>query len=241
MADLGVIDIPDALPVLSRGNHKPGSGKACIMDAISIVSGQAHEQDHPSAVHPLLRPLFITLNDSATDTDRQLLWTPGLKAWGTGVDGDLDPGETRRLIVGLLLGQARRRLSGRKIADHPAVRVLPAVLAWQQKPGYQTRMILRRATAVGQAHAVVCPGCSLVLAAATATHGDKVAIEAYCLRSGLFPPTASWADRYEALNSLLDDWLTMLPAQECRPEQAREVPWDDLAAQLGVDAMAGTS
>jgi hypothetical protein len=130
----GLIHIPDALPVLSRGNHHPGTGKACIMDAVSIISGRPAEQDHPSCVHPLLRPLFIYLNDAATDEQRPKLWEPALRAMGTGPD-DLDASQRQRLKTALLLAQARRELTGQRLADHPiAAAVLRPLLAWHQAP-----------------------------------------------------------------------------------------------------------
>jgi hypothetical protein len=241
MADLGIIDIPDALPILSRGNHKPGTGKACIMDAISIVSGHPEQQDRPAAVHPLLRPLFVHLNDSATDADRQKLWTPGLKAWGTGIDRDLPDAESRRLVVALLLGQARRRLTGQRVADHPAVRLLPATLAWQQQPTYQSRKTLQRATFAARTHAAGgCRGCSLVISAAAAVREVTSWGHVQFLRDGLFG-NAAWQDKLEALDTLLDDWLVMLPAVQCRqPEPVTPfVPWETLSAELGVTVGAG--
>jgi hypothetical protein len=66
--------IPDALPILSSGHHPAGSGKACVMDAISWLQGKPEEGDAPSCVHPVLRSLAIKVNDNMADVDRWQLW-----------------------------------------------------------------------------------------------------------------------------------------------------------------------
>jgi hypothetical protein len=223
-----LIHIPDALPVLSRGNHQPGSGKACVMDAISIISGNPAEQDHPSCVHPMLRGLFIRLNDTAADDQRHRLWEPALRAMGTGVDEDLPDGETERLVAALLLAQTRRALAGQRVADHPAAVLIRPLLTWQAEPCYRTRRVLNVARAAAQTRAGAgkhdCRGCALLTVAARpgSTWGTGWAY------AGL----TTWDDKLAALGSILDDWLTMLPARD--QDAPVDVPWSTLRDELGV-------
>ncbi len=80
--------IPDALPILSRGHHDPGSGKACAMDAVSWLSGKPEEGDAPSCVHPVLRAVFTTVNDWLPDYRRHELWPLIVRAMGTAPTGE---------------------------------------------------------------------------------------------------------------------------------------------------------
>lgn len=53
----------DALPRLAIGSHEPGSGKACIMNAISYLSGDVRVTDLPSCVFRPLAYLSQAVND----------------------------------------------------------------------------------------------------------------------------------------------------------------------------------
>ena len=55
--------IPDHLPELSKGTHERGSGKACIMNAISYINGDKEISDMPDCVHPALAKLAQFVND----------------------------------------------------------------------------------------------------------------------------------------------------------------------------------
>jgi hypothetical protein len=67
------MNLPDALPILSAGHHPTGSGRACVMDAVSWLSGKPEEGDAPSCVHPVLRSLAIRVNDNLPDSERYRL------------------------------------------------------------------------------------------------------------------------------------------------------------------------
>lgn len=66
------LDIPDGMPTLSKGSHSPGDGEACIMEIVSLLTGEAWG-DRPEAVHPLLRGMAIVVNDRIPDEHRYLL------------------------------------------------------------------------------------------------------------------------------------------------------------------------
>lgn len=47
-------EVPQALPRLAVGSYDRGSGKACIMNAISYLNGDAKITDMPDCAHPVL-------------------------------------------------------------------------------------------------------------------------------------------------------------------------------------------
>ena len=48
------VEILNGLPILSVGSHERGSGRACIMNAISYLRGDSDITDYPACVHPIL-------------------------------------------------------------------------------------------------------------------------------------------------------------------------------------------
>jgi len=65
-------NVPDGVPVLSRGKHRSPKRGACFMEFASFLAGERWS-DHPSCTHPLLAQLARQVNDSLTDGDRQQL------------------------------------------------------------------------------------------------------------------------------------------------------------------------
>ena len=47
--------LPDLLPVLSRGKHRNPRKGACFMELASYLAGERWS-DHPACTHPLLAP-----------------------------------------------------------------------------------------------------------------------------------------------------------------------------------------
>lgn len=62
------MQIPDALPTLSRGSHSARSGKACVMEYVSVLAGQRFS-DHPKCTHPLIATIARGINDNIVDDD----------------------------------------------------------------------------------------------------------------------------------------------------------------------------
>lgn len=85
------MNIPDGLPILSRGSHDRASGKACIMNAISYLKGNINITDAPDCVASIIRYAFITVNDricfpgaeSLCPQCSHLLWLKGIGTIGT--------------------------------------------------------------------------------------------------------------------------------------------------------------
>jgi hypothetical protein len=65
-------DVPDMMPVLSRGKHRNPKKGACFMELASFLAGEAWS-DHPSCTHPLLASLARDVNDHVGDYARSRL------------------------------------------------------------------------------------------------------------------------------------------------------------------------
>jgi hypothetical protein len=137
---------------LSRGNHRPDSGRFCAMELLALATGQVFN-DHPRGVDNVLRNVVVCMNDAAlTDDARTRLLLPFVLAdpedltQGPGRLYGTDDGRTRErmrvvfglrpveLIRGYIWGLARqsddeaaalaaRRLLDRLIDPRPAVQL----------------------------------------------------------------------------------------------------------------------
>jgi hypothetical protein len=65
-------DLPDMLPVLSRGKHRNPRKGACFMELASYLAGERWS-DHPACTHPLLAAIARLVNDHTSDKGRPLL------------------------------------------------------------------------------------------------------------------------------------------------------------------------
>jgi hypothetical protein len=74
--------LPDRLPLLASGAHRPGSMHPCAMEAASWLSGEPWS-DHPRSVHPSIAAVARWVNDSIDDDSRQRLWPLILASVGT--------------------------------------------------------------------------------------------------------------------------------------------------------------
>lgn len=64
--------VPDLLPVLSRGKHRHPRKGACFMELASFLAGERWS-DHPACTHPLLAEVARQVNDRTTDAGRSRL------------------------------------------------------------------------------------------------------------------------------------------------------------------------
>ncbi len=60
---------PDAVPVLSRGQHRTPRKGGCFMEFASFLAGEPWS-DHPECTHPLLASLARDVNDHLSDASR---------------------------------------------------------------------------------------------------------------------------------------------------------------------------
>lgn len=66
---MGTHDVPDVLPVLSRGKHRSPRKGACFMEMASVLADEPWS-DHPACTHPLLAQLARLVNDHTSDDHR---------------------------------------------------------------------------------------------------------------------------------------------------------------------------
>ncbi len=70
--DIRVPEIPELLPVLSRGKHRTPRKGACFMELASYLAGERWS-DHPGCTHQLLSATARDVNDWTTDAGRPRL------------------------------------------------------------------------------------------------------------------------------------------------------------------------
>ena len=90
--DRGVSDVPDMMPVLSRGKHRNPKKGACFMELASFLAGEPWS-DHPACTHPLLASWLAT--STTTSATTRAASSPPHIPEVIGLNGDRPPG--RRL------------------------------------------------------------------------------------------------------------------------------------------------
>src|SRR5689334_2064635 len=66
------VQLPDLVPMLSRGKHRNPRKGACLMELASFLAGEKWS-DHPACTHPLLAAVARLVNDNTSDAGRQEL------------------------------------------------------------------------------------------------------------------------------------------------------------------------
>ena len=163
--------IPDGLPVLSRGKHRSPRSGACFMEMASVLAGEKWS-DQPHCTHPLLAGLARLVNDSISDTGRRGLLqhipsVVGVQGEGLGwevslvaavaVEAILDvPEERQRALAGGLIRceELAVALGPDQVDGIDAIRQaladVPMAVAWSRRyitPGPITSNQFRRNTA----------------------------------------------------------------------------------------------
>lgn len=78
------MNVLDGLPTLSAGAHKPGSGKACVMEYVSLLAGEKWS-DKPACTNDRLADVARAVNDCLLNRDRHLLVPLIVRLFGTNV------------------------------------------------------------------------------------------------------------------------------------------------------------
>jgi len=155
-----VSNLPDGIPVLSRGRHRTPRRGACFMEFASVLAGERWS-DHPSCTHASLGQLARHVNDSTTDSGRQELGLliPSVvgrrgddRTWLTvsvavAARAILDvPEATQRVLSGGLLqaeqlcADAEPDLAATRRATQLALELVPGAVAWVERLGVRTRI-----------------------------------------------------------------------------------------------------
>ena len=66
------MSIPNTLPTLSAGAHRPYEGKACVMEYVSLLAGEEWSDTPSCTYRPLARAAQL-VNDRLSDDARHLL------------------------------------------------------------------------------------------------------------------------------------------------------------------------
>jgi hypothetical protein len=132
------LTLPDALPVLSTGHHRWGSGQACAMDAVSFIMGKPEQGDAPECVHPVLRSAFIRVNDSLPDDRRHELWPLIVRVMGSAYRAPVDEHEAHVLNTRLAIWSARRVLHLVRAQDvKVCTEAIEAAERWVEDPSHR--------------------------------------------------------------------------------------------------------
>lgn len=78
--------IPEFLPTLSAGAHAPGSGKACVMEYVSLLAGEDWS-DSPACTQAALAAMARNVNDRLPDCERHRLVPLIGRLFGTAPSG----------------------------------------------------------------------------------------------------------------------------------------------------------
>jgi len=109
------MNVLDGMPTLSAGSHKPNSGKACVMEYVSLLSGESWS-DQPACTHLLIAEAAKTVNDYLLDSDRHLLVPMIVRLFGT--DASVDDDAFYR-VTGELFDKYRQHRDGPPFVTRP--------------------------------------------------------------------------------------------------------------------------
>ncbi|WP_188111228.1 hypothetical protein [Nocardioides antri] len=153
-------NLPDGIPVLSRGRHRTPRRGACFMELASVLAGERWS-DHPSCTHPLLAYLARQVNDHTSDEGRQKLaplipsvvdrrgndrtWLAVAVAVAAQVVLDVPEGTQRALAAGLLQAErlcadAGPDLAATRREAQLALGMVPGAAAWADRLGVRSRI-----------------------------------------------------------------------------------------------------
>lgn len=118
-------DVPELLPVLSRGKHRNPRKGACFMELVSFLAGERWS-DHPACTHPLLAAVARLVNDYTSDGGRYRL--AGMIPSVIGLTTD-DPRADARIALGTATVALPVAAADRQGALAVSVRVAEQVLA----------------------------------------------------------------------------------------------------------------
>lgn len=87
------------LPSLDSGSHQPGSGKACIMEYVSVLAGESFT-DAPACTHPVLAHLSRRVFDMMSNDEARYTMVPYIgRLFGT--TPPVDAAERKQLAMTL--------------------------------------------------------------------------------------------------------------------------------------------
>jgi hypothetical protein len=112
------MNIPDYMPVLSRGPHASPADGACVMEYVSFLAGERWS-DSPACTNHALAVTAQRVNDHFSDSERHLLLPLIPRLMGT---NEGDPDELYRIIAETAVGYAAPLGNGRDLVSEYATR-----------------------------------------------------------------------------------------------------------------------
>ena len=64
--------VPDGLPSLAKGSHRPESGQACVMEYVSVITGNRFSDLPPCTAIPVAKAAQA-VNDHLEDGERHMI------------------------------------------------------------------------------------------------------------------------------------------------------------------------
>ena len=129
--------LPEGLPTLASGSHRPGDGKACVMEYVALLAGEQWT-DMPNCTHFVLAKSAQRVNDRMQDRNRHLLVPLIGRLFGTSAPEDQV--EAKRLNVALAVYSAKSVLhlvNPKNLAKaQERIAVAEHFLATGEKPAY---------------------------------------------------------------------------------------------------------
>jgi|SRR5213595_2247544 len=134
------MNVPDYIPVLSRGNHTTPKDGACVMEMVAFLAGEEHS-DNPECVDPLLRSFAIKVNDYVSNDNRNKIsalihrfmgtsgyydFSGGNNPWDYAYDKALEDFYTLKSDFNCFLNENKRELFGAESerVDNEAIKIL---------------------------------------------------------------------------------------------------------------------
>lgn len=155
-------NVPDLMPILSKGAHTSPTEGACVMELVSYLAGEEWS-DSPACTHPVLAMMARRVNDRLPDSERHVLVPLIGRLFGTAAPADEH--EAHVLSVRLAAWCARQVLDRVRPEDRAAAEAaIVAAEGWCD--GSVTATACARAAAAS--YAVVR---AAAYAAYTAAHG----------------------------------------------------------------------
>lgn len=185
---------PDFLPTLSSGAHGPGSGRACVMEYVSLLAGEKWS-DMPSCTHPALARAAQRVNDSLPDEHRHLLVPLIGRLFGT--NKPIDDKAFGQWLARKALASARsveHLSSWAKEMNDSTEQYLAGALSWDQVMDVRRSRPLASAAAYADADAD----------AATATDAYAYASAAAYAAADAYAYADAYADAYAAAYAATD-------------------------------------
>ncbi len=223
---------PNYMPSIAAGMHSPRSGKACVMEYVSLLAGERWS-DSPECTNVVVAAVARFTNDSLGDGERHLLVPLINRLFGTNVHNKHD---THVLNVRLAIYCAKYVLATVP-SEHKSVcqDAIGAAEAWCVDQTKEKAEQARHAAHIAKqpGYGVTHPCNAAAYAAFTAAHmanlakaNDTAAQAGHAATYAVLKATENAERRIAFLTSLIDEYDHLVgrsPVQELSPTQLQSL------------------